>query len=261
MTKEVAAKEPNEAALIEAAKKYGAIGANEALDQSDIELKRLKLSQGTSDVVTDGKMMSGRYYNAQDGTELGSNESPAEFIICSLDKVWMEFDLVWNEDKKRDERVFKQIVPVTPETSSLPYLEEANKIARDFNYNFYMLSAEELKSGACIPYVFSMSRTQTKPAKTLNSKILEIAANGLPSFAYVFNFTSESKQKGEGEDIKKWQQVVVKMGRITTPKEMEEADKWRKMINDNQSNVTVPQDVAESKPAASSAVSEDDLPF
>ena len=73
------------------AKKYGAVGAGESVDQADIELKRLKLAQGTSDIVQEGKGIAvGDFYNAQDGTKLGSTADPAQFIIS----IWTKFG--WN---------------------------------------------------------------------------------------------------------------------------------------------------------------------
>lgn len=253
-------------ALAAIAQKYGTKGASKNIDQKDIELKRLKLAQGTSDIVQDGEVSVGQYYNSQDGTVLGSSKSPAEFVIFHMDKVWMEFDVAWNEEKKREEKEFKQVIPVTPETADLPYKDEANNIARDFTYNFYMLSVEEMKSGACIPYVFSMSRTQIKPAKNLNSKITEIAANGLPSFAYVFAFSSEGKQKGEGEDLKKWQQVSVSVGRVSTDKEMAEADRWFDILEQQAANIKVQGEEVKGKGAVDAdaetvAKDDDDLPF
>lgn len=263
---EVAVKDENAAALAAVAKQYGAVGAGENVDQKDIELKRLKLSQGTSDLVQEGKLSVGRYYNAADAQILGDNDSPAQMVIFYMDKVWMEFDVVWNEEKKKEERKFKTIVPVTKENADLPYKDEANNIARDFTFNFYMLSVKELEKGACIPYVFSMSRTQTKPAKNLNSKILEVAANGLPSFAYVFDFTSENKQKGEGDDLKKWQQVVVNVGRVAAGKELTEAARWLEIIKAQAEQIKVQGEevagaggVQEEVPTSNDG--DDDIPF
>ena len=59
---------------------------------------------------------------------------------------------------------------------------------------------------------------------------MEIAANGFPSFAYVFEFTSEKKQKGEGDDVKKWQQLTTNVGRVAEEKEMSEAFRWLEIV-------------------------------
>lgn len=269
-TKEVAVTMDKDLAkkLAGLSEKYGVKGANKNITQSDIELKRLKLSQGTSDIVQEGKMPVGRFYNSQDSTELGSADSPAEFILFYMDKVWMEYDLVWNEKKQEDVREFKRVVPVTAENADLDYIEEANKVARDFTYNYYLLSVKELEKGASIPYVFSMSRIQTKSAKNLNSKLSEIAANGLPSFAYVFEFSCEGKQKGEGEDIKKWQQIIVNTGRISSDSEMEEANRWFEILDQQASEIKVQGETVAGESAvedgavkATEVADDEDTPF
>lgn len=226
MSKELATTEPNNKELAAISEKYGSKTVQN-LGTDDVEIKRMMLAQGTSDVVQDDKGIAvGNFYSKSDSALLGTNKDPAEMIVVWVDKVWKEFNMVYDEEKDRYVREYSGMVAVTEDNADLPTEDKDMNVERDFAYQFYMLSAKELKDGACIPYLLSLSRTGIQAAKSLNNKLVELAARNLPPFTYAFAFTSEAKSRDKDGETLKWQAPVATMSRTANELEMVEADRW-----------------------------------
>src|SRR5688500_16277616 len=86
---------------------------NEAeIPQSERLIPKLHLMQGQSQLVAEERAKTGDIVNLLTGEVLGDSKTPVEIIpIMKLPSTWVIYD------RTSGERVFKEIIPVTPENA------------------------------------------------------------------------------------------------------------------------------------------------
>lgn len=169
----------------------GAWGAGETSSQEDIILPKILCMQAMSELVTSGQAKMGEFRSSLDGTVLGDEKRPVEFITFLNSKTWTIMT-----NKK-----FSGQVAFTPENESWP-LEEVddknNVIQRDKSLNFYCLLASDIAKQEAFPFVISFRRTSYTAGKKLTTELAKLKMFRQPSATVVFTLscTRETNDKG-----------------------------------------------------------------
>lgn len=225
--KEVAVKQSNMLAV--ASKALLELEAEEECyeDASDFEIPMIKLMQGLSDFVKEGKAGLGDYCSSMSGEILAKRNEKLELILLKKEMYYNEFD------ESGDEKKYIGRIPYTAETANLPYedehsyLSEKTKglIKRYKTVDWYVLKADPTDNiFAALPYVFRFQVSSLKVAKNLNSKLQVLKRQGIPRAAKVFEFTSKINPTDQHKNLI----PEITLGRDVTPSELEAATMWTK---------------------------------
>jgi hypothetical protein len=198
------------------------------IDDADLVLPVIKLTQQLSRPVTDGKVSSGHFFNATAGKDYGEE---LEFIIVAYAKGRF---YVHNRDKD-DERTFVASGPVAPDTwpeeyagqtfADIPDAEEQWKVRSNSGeiqwgkgppivttHNFVGFPVDEPGSAARI----GLSRTSAPTARKI---LTAMRMSQRPQWASTFVLSTKNREKGG----KPFYIVQAEQGRQTTPEEVEAA--------------------------------------
>ena len=217
MSKEIAKSKENLPAELTAAGAFG----DETVSAKELVLGKILAMQGLSQLVTDGIAKFGEIRESLDGKLLGDLDKPVHLIVFKREMTWVEFDT------SSGERVFKTIIPVTPQNEDLPWKDEENEIERDYCYNFYCLLPGDIAGGAAMPLVLSLRRTSTKAGQRLST--LMYVSNkkaGLPP-PYFTVMLSGKKVSAEN---KNYVVMNITKDRVASKEEMLEALEWYKTL-------------------------------
>lgn len=224
MNKDVAIAPKTDMATV-AAKQLLELEAREDVyeDMTDFEIPMIKLMQGLSDLVKDGKAVIGDYCNSVDGTVLAKRNEPLELILLTQKKYWQVFKVTGDG---RDDKEWIGTEEYSAETANYPYEEQTAEgiIRRVKTIDWYVLKANS--NGDAIfgelPLVFRFQVSSLKAAKNLNSKLQQLKRQGKPRASKVFEFTSKKNPSDQHGNLI----PVIELGRDTTKQELECAAMW-----------------------------------
>lgn len=195
----------------------------------DIIIPRILLMQPMSDKVTAGEAAFGEFRESLNNEKIGDFNQGFEFIPFHMEKVFVEYDVTDETDKK-----FIRTVPITPQNEDLPYDDQGEDrdgkkcpISRDRVMNFYVLRPEDIEAGGALPYILSARRTSMTAGKKLATQMfVKNAATGKTPAGVVCLATCGKQSK----DKKTWAVLDVKPLSPTPDKYVAEAFKWLKIV-------------------------------
>jgi hypothetical protein len=198
------------------------------IDDEDLVLPVIQLTQQLSRAVTDGKVPSGHFYDATAGKDYGEN---LEFIIVAYAKGRF---YVHNRDKD-DERTFVASGRVAPDTWPEPYAGQTFADISDAEEQWKArANAGEIEWGKGPPIVtthnfvgfpvgeegsaarLGLSRTSAPTARKI---LTAMRMSQRPQWASTFVLSTKVREKGG----KPFFVVQAEQGRQTTPEEVEAA--------------------------------------
>lgn len=196
-------------------------GPAPTLSQRDIEMPRIYLMQGLSEMVTSGQAKFGELVDSVSGEVLGGVGKPMEVIPISAKKITIV------EEKQGKDWIFKEALNTTPEVEQLPF-EEGN-IRRTRIVSFFVLLPSEVASGAALPKILSIKGTSTQAAKIMLTQMYAINAASNPwlpppAFTMLISVKVDKNDKGT------FGVLEAKKGRRTTDEELSCAFHWNETI-------------------------------
>lgn len=191
---------------------------SENVDSKDLLVPKILVMQGLSQLVADGSANVGQIRESLGGTLLGGKEKPVELIAFSSFRTWVCFEKINDKDE------YTGTMPITPENEGLPINEIVNglEVRRDKCLNFYVLVADEVKSGMAFPYVVSFRRTSAQAGKKLSTFAAKFKAFGKPMACKTMMLKAVPIENDKG----KFFGFDIELGRDTSPEELKEARKW-----------------------------------
>ncbi len=217
----------------------------EQIDNEDLSLPTIRLTQALSKLVQDGIAKQGEFRHSFDKERvLGDSKTPLEIIPFGKFKVWVI----------RKNKQFDSIVPVTPENIDWEWEEldsEENVIKREKWFNVYCLIPSEVKQGAAFPAVLSFKGKSYKAVKTFATIVKKLQGFKQPMASRVFKIHCEQDKNEHGTFYKI---SDVEMGRKTTTQEIKAALDWHKSLKaQSAGSVSVDYEEMEEKEVESQA--------
>lgn len=170
------------------------LGADTGLDidLTDIVIPRILLMQKMSDLVEEGQAAAGEIRESVDGALLGSEKHPMKFIVVAMHKQL----LIWHDGE------FKEVQPLTMANKNFLWEEMAEvdgkltKITRNKAFAYYVLLPDLEEEG--LPFVLSLTKTNTPAAKWINKKLIDAAMKrqGPESLTFTIVPRKEKNDKG-----------------------------------------------------------------
>jgi hypothetical protein len=233
MSQAIMAKEKNEVAAQEFMDQWGPA----PISQKDIIIPRLNLMQPVSEQVTEGNAAFGEFRNSLTGEKIGDFKTTFEFVPFHMRKVFVEYDVSDEKDKK-----YLRTVPITPGNEQLPYQDTEKTpegktipISRDYVMNFYGLLPAEAKRGGELPLILSFRRTSLQQGKKLATQMYVTNRGSMlppPGLTITVGVIKQSNDKST------WCIPEVRLDtgstKVTTPDVMVKALNWFKMISNNE---------------------------
>lgn len=203
------------------------------MSAQDMIIPKILPLQFMSEKVKKEEGKYGEFRDTLSNKKLGDLQTPVEFVPILLQKKWIEFDLIPSKSGP-PKREFKQVIniqdnPTKPGfNDNLPLKDEENKLERDRVMDFFCLLPSEIEKGDALPYVLSFRRTSLRAGKKLATQmyVRNSASNKIPA-AVVCTLSGATKENDMGEFVV----MDVNPKRESTEKEMGEAFKWLKVIN------------------------------
>jgi hypothetical protein len=220
----------------------------------DIEIPRILLMQGTSELVGADEMSVGDLVSSADNTILAGIEKPLEIVPVGFYKTIRVMDMSGGTPK------FKRLEPWTEAGEALPWeMSEGDiPVRRYLTFNFYVLLKEEIEAGIAFPYILSFKSSSLKAGRQLATHIFKRSTFGKSMYSQSVPITVRKEKKGTNF------YAVMSVGRGTDlrPSEQEEAKKYAEMLKVFSGKVHEDQDEVEAvKPSGPSVVSGEDVPF
>lgn len=240
MAKEVVTKE---AGNLPAAP-MGAWGA-ENITAEDILIPRLLLMQPMSDFVTEGTCKFLDVIDSLERTKVLANEKIAlELVVFGQFKTW----------RVEHDGEFFRTYPFTADNAAWEYetvqeIEGKEVVVTNIiTYNYYVLSAEDIKAGKAFPYVVSFKSSSKNAGKALGAHLMRLSSQNKPSAAQIFKLTSKKETNDKGT----FAVFEITPGRATTEEELATTYKWYQQLAKAADKVKIDSDeeekAAEAKP-------------
>lgn len=204
------------------------LGAGEEIDNKDILIPKLMLTQGLTKAVAKGKAKVGRYINSISLKDMGDN---LEALVIQSYKVWQEYKIVPNG---KDE--YLQTLDYYG-NEELPYQfkdEKGNDCKRKEVLGFYCLLLNEIAEGMAFPYIIDFKGASKPAGRELSTHFAKLRQSNLPSFAKVFTFGTELV-----EDEHTYYVKTVDMGRNITKPELDAVKSWVAELKTNKEKYRV----------------------
>ncbi len=234
MKKELKVKESNEVAVNNT---WGC----ENIDSKDTFVSRINLAQSLSDVVSDGSLVAGDFYDSVNKTKI----EDLEIIVFNMFKSWQILRKV--PGKNRPEYV--ETVPFSSENANWSWND--GDLIRNITMNYYVLlvTADGVSPS---PSMISFSRTSLAAGKTIATKLQALKIQNKPAAAITFKLESELRKNDNG----KYHVIIAKPGRATTEDEISIAKHWF----DGSENIKIKEPV-ETKTTDNEVEEASDVPF
>lgn len=215
-------------------------GASEGLEMSDVLIPKIFLMQGMSDFVMNGEAKIGEFRDSIDGSLLTDNHGNLDVIVFDSFKTWQVFEVIG------EKRKFARREDYTMDTANLPYewTEGGKQYHRDKVFHFYCLLPHAIED---LPYVLSLSRTNTQAAKQLSTIFAKLQRMKHPSAAVVVTLTARKTENEKGIFFV----IDAKQARRTENDELAIAKGWYNEIRAGKTKFRVDED---EKPKASGPV-------
>lgn len=239
------------------------MGASENIDAEDIVIPKVHLAQALTPEVSAGTVKAGQYMNSVEKTLVG--DSLDMFVIGKV-KLWQFYYEI--KQGKKVQKEYLGTIEHTPFNKNLAenvYIpEELQKKAEekgvteemlikpDKVLRFSVLLLEEVLGGFAFPYFVDFKRTSYPAGKQLESIFAKMRSVKLPSYAKVFNLSSEFVSNDYDYYVKK-----VSMGRNITPEELPQVENWLRELSENKGKYTADEsDVEEQNNTLEATASE-----
>jgi hypothetical protein len=215
------------------------MGASENIDAEDIVIPKVHLAQALTPEVSSGVVKAGAYMNSVEKTAIG--DALDMFVIGKV-KLW-QFYYEVKQGKKSTKEYLGTIehTPFNKDLAERAYIpEELQKRAEEKGVNedmllkpdkvlrFSVLLLEEILGGFAFPYFVDFKRTSYPAGKQLESIFAKMKSVKLPSYAKVFNLTSEFVSNDYDYYVKK-----VSLGRNISKEELPAVEAWLKELAKN----------------------------
>lgn len=149
-----------------------------SVEASDIEIPKILLMQGLSDMVADQRASMGDFVDSLTAEKLGSSKQPMQIIpIC----MWKDFLITEKVGQKFE---FKEVKPYNAETQhwrefeNRDYVENGVEHQRNLRMNFAVMLASSASELGAFPYVISFQRTGIKCGKGFANFFLKAQIKG-----------------------------------------------------------------------------------
>jgi hypothetical protein len=229
MSDELQVKEKQEIAASNAMDAWG----EQAVTSNDIVIEKILFQQFMSEKVKNKEAEYGELRGTLNNEKYGDLNTPMDFVPISVNKFWIEYDRIVakNGTVKLD---YREIVPIQDNplqegyNDNLPRVSADGMTERDRVLEFYVLLPEEVENDCALPYILSFKRTGLRAGKKLMTQmyVKNRAANKVPP-ATACSLSGVDKENDNGQFIV----ADVKAARPSTDKEIAEAFKWYKIIN------------------------------
>lgn len=214
-------------------------GGSSQVSQQDIIIPRIFLMQPMSDKVTAGEAAFGEFRESLSNEKLGDFKEALNVIPFMMKKVFVEYELI-PENNGKIKKVFIKQYPIVPANESLPYTDRmeienrdgSNKrtadVSRDRVLQFYVLLPNEIDTGSALPYIISARRSSMQAGKKLATQMfVKNAMAGKTPASVMMKISSKKESNDEGTF------AVLDVAPIgaTPDKYVAEAFKWLNLLN------------------------------
>lgn len=210
---------------------------SQELSSNDINIPRLLVMQGMSEMVTDGKAKFGDIMDNLEEKCVGGFDKPVEIIPFKLERVWR----VQSAEGKGELIKTVPVVsnPESPEyNDDMPFEgvnEETGEAVKNYRaFRFYVLLASDVEEGSVLPYMIEFKSTSLKAGKKLATTMFKKnpAAKLIPA-AKVFELSVSKQSNDQGT----YAVFDVKATRMSTDEEINHAFTWFKVLNQGEHKV------------------------
>ena len=203
------------------------LGAGDNIDNEDILVPKLLLTQGISEIVAKGEASAGVYINSITKADHGKN---LEVIVLDSYKTWQVFKKTKDDSKPQYVETLDYEGNESLEVNE--ELENGDLIHRDKVLGYYVLKLDEIKQGAAFPYIIDFKRTSRRSGQSLASDFAKLRTQNLPSFAKIFTIGTEFVQDQFNYYVK-----TVDMGRTIEREELQVVKQWLSELKQNKSRM------------------------
>lgn len=211
-------------------------------EASDLVLPKLLLMQGLSEYVADERAKMGDMVNSVTGEVLGGKDKPVEIIPFYMTRNYVV------SVKQGDKFEFRGVVPATPANANWKTKEHREEMTsegltrRDYSLDYFVLLADEVKSGVAFPYQVSFRRTSIQTGKQLYTSLF--TSGGKPTTTWKLGC------KKRENDLGNFYVYELSKGNKLTPEQMGAVEKWAGIISagsykvDDSEHATTKDDVS-----------------
>jgi len=205
------------------------------ISANDIIIPRLLLMQGQSDLVIDGKAVTGDIVDNSTQTVVAKPGEPMELIPFHVEKLW----IVSRKKKGASRFEFEKFIPVTLQNEKMEWnmKEGDEEIKNEYSFQVYFLNPKD----PSIPFIATFKSTSLRTGKALMTQMyVRNAAAGLVPAAYVVELSSH-KEKNDQGNFAVWD---CKPSRKSTAEELTAALTWLKTVRSGKTRVSEEADLS-----------------
>jgi hypothetical protein len=169
-----------------------------SIESSDIEIPKILLMQGLSDMVADRKAIMGDFVDSMTAEKLGDEKSPIEILpIC----MWKDFVITHKVGNKFE---FKEVRPYNAETQhwrdfeNREYVEHGVPHQRNLRMNYAVLLGRDASDLGAFPYVISFQRSALKCGKSIANFFLKAGARGQKPWFFTLGIGCRMEKNDQG---------------------------------------------------------------
>ena len=194
------------------------------LTNQDYIIPRLKLLQGSSDEVKEGRGNVGEYMTNQ-GELLAAKDKDLELLIVKRDKYWSISEIDESGKKVKGGEWRREPFTLDNAQREWNFYDNGKKFSANIVYdNFVIVASADEKIFSQIPMIFSLSRSSARVAKDLNTKFQKLKTQGKLPVSVVYKFARKLEKSKDGDTFLV---PTVMQGRDSTESEIEAAAYWR----------------------------------
>lgn len=210
----------------ELAKEFASMGmgAGDNVDNDDIIVPKIQLTQQLSQAVKDKLAEAGQFINSVEKNVLAEEGQGLDIIVMQSYKVWRVFQI----GKGNKKEYLETIDYAGNEHLAIDETVDGTTIHRDKVLGFYVLLVDEIKEGMAFPYIIDFARSSARAGKQLQTYFAKMRSVGIPSFGKVFTLSSKFIQDEHDYYVKE-----ISAGRNIETEELASVKLWLDNIAKN----------------------------